>query len=419
MIKRLLNFQFPWVVDFYIVINIAGERLKKNRLELEGGQSGRTQEVTAHLKDDAVYGNDIGIALAGELQPINTSEGLGSYIEPLPSLASSSQDVALVQDAIGLLGLSSMASKDPFDYRLTSDEVMDGWYAFMAQQHAKDYASQRSWYGKVSDGVKGAWQYVTHHKGEMAKELGSLALDFVPVVGQAKAIDELWNGRDRVTGDKANRFLSALTLIPGGKLAAKTFKWLGKTESVVSIGKVVGGNRVISSGLELSKGTLNYLGSNKGLLTTKFVSGGFHAGFGAFAASNEGNLDWNNIAISAGIGALTSVVTTKVPTTKISNIGIALGQNAIGQTISIYNDPQCNHFSPISLIGSGIGARLSFSSQLEIGESFNAFNSSYKLSRGTLLGNQIGLEVSKGIVSSIYEIPITAFANYYANKTGW
>lgn len=49
----------------------------------------------------------------------------------------------------------------------------------------------------------------------------SIGMDFLPVVGQMKAVDELYTGRAPVTVYEVSRPLSALALIPGGKMLGK------------------------------------------------------------------------------------------------------------------------------------------------------------------------------------------------------
>ncbi|WP_058534249.1 pre-toxin TG domain-containing protein [Legionella saoudiensis] len=64
---------------------------------------------------------------------------------------------------------------------------------------------------------------------------GSFALDCIPIVGQLKAAEQVWSGKDLVTGEPINRALAALGLVPGGKLANTALKWLGKTGSKVAL----------------------------------------------------------------------------------------------------------------------------------------------------------------------------------------
>ncbi len=98
------------------------------------------------------------------------------------------------------------------------------------------------------------------------KAMASLALDFVPVAGQLKAMDELWTGRDRLLNVEVNRGLSALALIPGGKLAAKTVQWLGKTRPVMAAMQLTRDSKVIESAASYSKQTVHFLSEYKGVI---------------------------------------------------------------------------------------------------------------------------------------------------------
>ncbi|WP_428411221.1 pre-toxin TG domain-containing protein [Legionella sp.] len=62
-----------------------------------------------------------------------------------------------------------------------------------------------------------------------------MALDFIPIVGQLKAAEEVWSGKELFSGERINRGLAALGLVPGGKLAYTALKGLGKTGSKVGL----------------------------------------------------------------------------------------------------------------------------------------------------------------------------------------
>lgn len=66
-------------------------------------------------------------------------------------------------------------------------------------------------------------------------DVGSLGMDFIPIIGQVKAITEIYTGHDLVTGQEINRGLAFLSLIPGTALAIKPVKFLSKTKA----GKVI------------------------------------------------------------------------------------------------------------------------------------------------------------------------------------
>jgi hypothetical protein len=83
--------------------------------------------------------------------------------------------------------------------------------------------------GKFANGaVSGAFQYLLNHSqhehdgdGSLWRELGSFALDCVPLVGSGKSILELISGKDYVTGESTSRLLAAggivAGIVPGGK----------------------------------------------------------------------------------------------------------------------------------------------------------------------------------------------------------
>jgi hypothetical protein len=72
----------------------------------------------------------------------------------------------------------------------------------------------------------------------------SLTLDFVPILGQLKAAREVWTGMDPITEQKTNRLLSAAMLIPGGKVATMTGKWLTKTKPVIAAMQWMGETKI-------------------------------------------------------------------------------------------------------------------------------------------------------------------------------
>lgn len=58
------------------------------------------------------------------------------------------------------------------------------------------------------DGVKSSWW----------ASAASLGMDMIPVVGEAKALWQVWSGRDLLTGEEVNRLESAVALIPFAKV---------------------------------------------------------------------------------------------------------------------------------------------------------------------------------------------------------
>ncbi|CAM4456745.1 MAG: hypothetical protein LEGION0403_FIIPPAGN_02779 [Legionella sp.] len=54
-------------------------------------------------------------------------------------------------------------------------------------------------------------------------------------MGQLKAAEEVWSGKELFSGEPMNRGLAALGLVPGGKLAYTALKGLGKAGSKVGL----------------------------------------------------------------------------------------------------------------------------------------------------------------------------------------
>lgn len=53
-------------------------------------------------------------------------------------------------------------------------------------------------------------------------------MDFIPIVGQLKAAEQMWSGKDLLTGSPMSTASAAVGLMPGGKSISTAFKWLGK-----------------------------------------------------------------------------------------------------------------------------------------------------------------------------------------------
>ncbi|CAM4504192.1 MAG: hypothetical protein LEGION0403_FIIPPAGN_01891 [Legionella sp.] len=54
-------------------------------------------------------------------------------------------------------------------------------------------------------------------------------------MGQLKTAEEVWSGKELFSGERMNRGLAALGLVPGGKLAYTALKGLGKTGSKLDL----------------------------------------------------------------------------------------------------------------------------------------------------------------------------------------
>lgn len=93
----------------------------------------------------------------------------------------------------------------------------------------------------------------------LAENIFSISIDFIPVLGQLKAARELWTGEDLVTCAKTSRIFAAATLIPGGAIAAKSLKWLGKSRPAIM---------VLNKGTQLAKETYK-VGKEKGIHLAK------------------------------------------------------------------------------------------------------------------------------------------------------
>ncbi|USQ13721.1 hypothetical protein J2N86_13760 [Legionella lytica] len=57
-------------------------------------------------------------------------------------------------------------------------------------------------------------------------------MDFIPIVGQLKAAEQMWSGKDFLTGTPMSTASPAVGLLPGGKSISTAFKWLGKAGSI-------------------------------------------------------------------------------------------------------------------------------------------------------------------------------------------
>ncbi|WP_131777766.1 hypothetical protein [Legionella fairfieldensis] len=186
------------------------------------------------------------------------------------------------------------------------------------------------------------------------KAMASLALDFVPVAGQLKAMDELWTGRDRLLNVEVNRGLSALALIPGGKLAAKTVQWLGKTRPVMAAMQLTRDSKVIESAASYSKQTVHFLTEYKGVIakhTLNAAVGGTSSFLSALSTADAH--PWRSAVIGAGASFIFGF---KSPATFKNTIrlGAVAGaaSNSVGQVIEKFGENK----TPISVTKIGVAA---------------------------------------------------------------
>ncbi|USQ13731.1 LysM peptidoglycan-binding domain-containing protein [Legionella lytica] len=121
--------------------------------------------------------------------------------------------------------------------------IPDGFYD-KAQQTQLSEAAGKIWenygdeilrYGPKALGIWGSGSPASETgtsltTSDYLKIAGSIALDFIPIVGQLKAAEQMWFGKDPLTGWEINRGEAAFGLVPGGKLIS-TLKALGKAGS--------------------------------------------------------------------------------------------------------------------------------------------------------------------------------------------
>ncbi len=76
-------------------------------------------------------------------------------------------------------------------------------------------------------------------KYKAARETLDLVLDFVPIAGTVKSVEELCNGRNFITGEEVNRWVSAggiiLGLIPFGKVVIKGKKAMKLAQDIAKM----------------------------------------------------------------------------------------------------------------------------------------------------------------------------------------
>ncbi|MDR3503548.1 MAG: pre-toxin TG domain-containing protein, partial [Legionella sp.] len=104
----------------------------------------------------------------------------------------------------------------------------------------EDYGDEILRYGPKALGVWGSRSPAPETDTSLTtsdylKMAGSFALDCIPIVGQLKAAEQVWSGKDLLTEARMHRGLAALGLLPGGKLAYTAFKALGKTGSKLGV----------------------------------------------------------------------------------------------------------------------------------------------------------------------------------------
>ncbi|MDR3503556.1 MAG: hypothetical protein P4L79_13345, partial [Legionella sp.] len=104
----------------------------------------------------------------------------------------------------------------------------------------EDYGDEILRYGPKALGVWGSRSPALETDTSLTtsdylKMAGSFALDCIPIVGQLKAAEQVWSGKEMLTEARMHRGLAALGLLPGGKLAYTAFKALGKTGSKLGV----------------------------------------------------------------------------------------------------------------------------------------------------------------------------------------
>ena len=137
----------------------------------------------------------------------------------------------------------------------------------------------------------------------IAKAGLSFALDLTPGVGQLKAAREIYSGIDPVTGFKVNRGLSILSLIPGAKLAAKTFGWLKGTKMVIAGMKLASQSKVLTTAGKGLKVSYNFISSSKAVVG-KHVANGAIGGVSSYTGSvvTGDKHPYRSAAIGTGVG---------------------------------------------------------------------------------------------------------------------
>ena len=154
----------------------------------------------------------------------------------------------------GELAASSGTTVQPFKYNGRDGVMTDanGLYYMRARYYsptAKRFINMDSLIGAVDDGqTLNRYAYVNGRPVDMVDPFGlsadkdtggwlgagsSLTLDLIPIVGNVKSFGELVTGKDLITGEDRNRFISALGVLPGVAYVAKAGKAV-KTIKVVS-----------------------------------------------------------------------------------------------------------------------------------------------------------------------------------------
>lgn len=98
---------------------------------------------------------------------------------------------------------------------------------------------QCSWVDNQTIDFKDSSSFLYDNKNEV----GSMVLDCSPVIGTCKSIVELYRGEDLITGEKTERWILAMGLIPGGKYLAKGGLKLVNCKLLDKI--IEGGSRVV------------------------------------------------------------------------------------------------------------------------------------------------------------------------------
>ncbi|WP_211249736.1 hypothetical protein, partial [Legionella fairfieldensis] len=186
------------------------------------------------------------------------------------------------------------------------------------------------------------------------KAMASLALDFVPVAGQLKAMDELWTGRDRLLNVEVNRGLSALALIPGGKLAAKTVQWLGKTRPVMAAMQLTRDSKVIESAASYSKQTVRLVVNNKEIIfkhTLNATVGGTSSFLSALSTADAH--PWRSAVIGGATGFLFGFLS---PTTFKGTIKLSAASGGTSNFLNQYYESLSKNKTPISVTKIAVAA---------------------------------------------------------------
>ena len=193
----------------------------------------------------------------------------------------------------------------------------------------------------------------------IAKAGLSFALDLTPGVGQLKAAREIYSGIDPVTGFKVNRGLSILSLIPGAKLAAKTFGWLKGTKMVIAGMKLASQSKVLTTAGKGLKVSYNFISSSKAVVG-KHVANGAIGGVSSYTGSvvTGDKHPYRSAAIGTGVGFIFGIKSASSIRTAI-NLGAASGfsSNLVNQGIA-YRSSEIQNVSVFKLAYSGYGGAL-------------------------------------------------------------